>query len=699
MTQELPTLELDPVKRLTRDLKLAAVTLSLAEVRFLADSYYQIQEYRKASSNQVLSLENSGEPHSLISWLTAQNETLENQLKRALDAWTEQQPVGRWCKSHKGVGPIITAGLLAYIDITKAPTAGHIWRYFGLDPSREWLGKDRSAKLVAELMDKLDNENDLETLVALAAGRTNVKVELLMQQASTDRDGNPEKLSRATITRALSLIPWNKSAKTLCVHPDSRITTLRGHIPISEVMVGDSVMTHEGRWKQVTKTFVNHYAGQLNGIRSSNAGNNVAWLTDGHPVYAKQTECYGKSTYLKQSSLSNPFDWHAAEAIKPRWILSRPIVKERNSDPIYLEFDGLHKGDYVVAQGGWEGVAAPRARKVLHRVEVDQQVARLIGLYLAEGHISRNNVTWSFHSEEQELIRFVVDMIKQLTGGIPTSVSYDHECKSCQVSIGCKPMAETFRHLFGTESYSVRFPMEWLSADTSLLQALWNGVMEGDGDHKGKFKNKRITTVNPMLARQLVDLGRRIGLSVSLHAESVQGPYRVMVNERPDVFPTARDTLHAYYEGPVCNLEVEDDHSYVVEGYAVHNCWKIGQSFMKFSGDEDCYYGKIYLERKAIELANNEAGKFADQAAAKLARFNYGKATEAYKAYSQGKLPLAHVYARARRVAVKLFLSHLQHAMFLDKYGTPPPKPYVIEHMGHIHMIEPPNLHLLTGDK
>lgn len=129
---------LDPIQKLTKDLKNASKVLSKQEARYLVDSYYQIQEYRKATSNQVRAMEESEEPHEVTDWLLANLETLENQIKRALDAYTDGDPVGRWCKGITGIGPVIAAGLLAHIDIEKAPTAGHIWSFAGLDPRREW---------------------------------------------------------------------------------------------------------------------------------------------------------------------------------------------------------------------------------------------------------------------------------------------------------------------------------------------------------------------------------------------------------------------------------------------------------------------------------------------------------------------------------------------------------------------------------
>tara|TARA_R100000808_G_scaffold4694_1_gene14962 strand:+ start:2464 stop:3315 length:852 start_codon:yes stop_codon:yes gene_type:complete len=120
-------------------------------------------------------------------------------------------------------------------------------------------------------------------------------------------------------------------------------------------------------------------------------------------------------------------------------------------------------------------------------------------------------------------------------------------------------------------------------------------------------------------------------------------------------------------------------------------CWKIGESFIKVQNRENDVYGKVYAERKLQEQERNEAGMFADQAKAKLEKYKIGKTTEAYKAYSVGKLPPAHINARARRFAIKLFLAHYQHVAYELHYGEPPPKPYVIEHLGHAHYIAPPN--------
>ena len=128
----------DIVQRLKRDLVKAASTLSIDEARFLVDAYYQIQDNRKTSGNQVRALAESKEPHGVLLWLFDQNETVEKQIKRALDSWTDAIPAARWAKSIVGIGPVISAGLAAHIDVTRCNTVGCIWRFAGLDPTVEW---------------------------------------------------------------------------------------------------------------------------------------------------------------------------------------------------------------------------------------------------------------------------------------------------------------------------------------------------------------------------------------------------------------------------------------------------------------------------------------------------------------------------------------------------------------------------------
>ena len=131
---------LEPIQRLTKDIKEASYILSDDEARFLVDSYYIMQENRIRSASQIRSMTESGEPNAVLQWLLTQNETLEKQVAKALDAYSSSSEIGKWMRSNKGVGPVISAGLIAHIDIRKADTAGHVWSYAGLsnNPDKAW---------------------------------------------------------------------------------------------------------------------------------------------------------------------------------------------------------------------------------------------------------------------------------------------------------------------------------------------------------------------------------------------------------------------------------------------------------------------------------------------------------------------------------------------------------------------------------
>ena len=125
--------------------------------------------------------------------------------------------------------------------------------------------------------------------------------------------------------------------------------------------------------------------------------------------------------------------------------------------------------------------------------------------------------------------------------------------------------------------------------------------------------------------------------------------------------------------------------------------YKLGESFVKVQNHETDFYGKLFAKRKRLEESRNESGNFSDQAASWLLKIK-DKKTEAFKAYSQGKLPKQHVHARARRVAVKMFLSHYFTVCTFLRSGQLGPRPYALEHLpGHHDVVAIPSTESVPG--
>ena len=110
-------------------------------------------------------------------------------------------------------------------------------------------------------------------------------------------------------------------------------------------------------------------------------------------------------------------------------------------------------------------------------------------------------------------------------------------------------------------------------------------------------------------------------------------------------------------------------------------CWKIGESFVKVSGKEEAVYGQLYAKFKAEEIARNASGHYAAAAREQLASKKF-RDNPTRKLLEAGKLSDAYLHARAKRRAVKIFLSHYW-TVGRQARGLAIREPYAIAVLGH----------------
>jgi len=201
------------VKKMNKDILKAAITLTADEARFLVAAYYMQQESRKRARNQERALLQQNKPNAILTWLSVQSETLEKQIKKTLDLYTSNHVMGSWMRDIYGIGPVLSAGILAHIDIDQCPTAGHIWSYAGYNPGQIWEAKDDVKKW---LMKEKIMLNDSDIAYGLAAAHYMRKIETLRKFAENDKDGQPQKLTLESLAKALARRPYNADFKTLC---------------------------------------------------------------------------------------------------------------------------------------------------------------------------------------------------------------------------------------------------------------------------------------------------------------------------------------------------------------------------------------------------------------------------------------------------------------------------------------------------
>lgn len=130
--------------KLDRDLRKRAADLTPEQARAVIRTYYQEQQRRIGASHQARQLARVEEPHDLLDWISAQEAVIEQEIYKALRYFAAATTAGEWALGICGIGPVIAAGMVAYVDVEKAKTAGAVWRYFGYEPGQRRVKGQKS---------------------------------------------------------------------------------------------------------------------------------------------------------------------------------------------------------------------------------------------------------------------------------------------------------------------------------------------------------------------------------------------------------------------------------------------------------------------------------------------------------------------------------------------------------------------------
>ena len=108
-----------------------------------------------------------------------------------------------------------------------------------------------------------------------------------------------------------------------CVPPTTPIITIDGVKPISEIRVGDRVLTHSGKFRKVTRLFNRDYTGKL-----------YTFWTSGNPEPLTTTEDHPILVFD-----GGEVSWSFANEIRPGSFLTRPAVSEPLSNGTQLSLE------------------------------------------------------------------------------------------------------------------------------------------------------------------------------------------------------------------------------------------------------------------------------------------------------------------------------------------------------------------------
>lgn len=107
------------------------------QIKKLVLSYYRVQRYRLALESQARALKERGEPVEELVRIAQQLKAVEKAHVGPLKRWCYRCEAGRWLLGVYGIGPVLAAGLLAWIEPAKMRSHHSLWCYAGLAPGRK----------------------------------------------------------------------------------------------------------------------------------------------------------------------------------------------------------------------------------------------------------------------------------------------------------------------------------------------------------------------------------------------------------------------------------------------------------------------------------------------------------------------------------------------------------------------------------
>ncbi len=447
-----------------------------------------------------------------------------------------------------------------------------------------------------------------------------------------------------------------------CLPPNELVFTENGDYEIGELFESSgNVYTHNGRTRQIKTWFTHHYSGPLVKIKAAFVPE--IRVTPNHNVMIWNNGSIEK----KIAMLVRKGDWLIVPKVNPRGKIKYIDVKQHleNWQSGEHKLSRIKLNEEIVNQilemkdngmtsreiGLLFGMSASRVRNVISRVKKEgtgflkptrkvrvieedgkvrfsggrlgipkrlriKEIARLLGLYCAEGSVSRfkerlNSYTlrFSFGHHETDLINEVAMTIERVFGIKPRVVK---RRTSTAVEISNAPLSVLFASMCGHGSIDKRVPREIFNSDRETILSFVKGYLDGDGTFKKDYVD--CITVSRRLAYGMYYLLLMLGVLPGFYVyhpprfKSIEGrrvrmrteyiirfsslfdlesgewkpgkkKWHYKETENHFLVPVRKVSVEQY-SGNVYNMEVEEDHTYIAGAVAVSNCqnWEISQA-------------------------------------------------------------------------------------------------------------------------
>ena len=386
-----------------------------------------------------------------------------------------------------------------------------------------------------------------------------------------------------------------------CFPAGTPIRTISGTIPIEKCTPGTYALTHEGRFQRVSHRMVHQHIGDLCTIQTK-YGRRPVVTTPEHPFWVR------KRYAINKCKAYSPPSWVKASDIRSGDVVCEPHLKQA-TDLKTLPIITKHGSRYVP----WH----LRSRDCRINWQ-NLQIAWILGFYVAEGHTRGRNPTLDAKGKCRRSVIFSVatkevpNLIERLNAAGFRPSSRPHSTGAARVTVTSLDFYALCQTV-GKGASGKFIPEAFYQATLDWQREFLKGYFEGDGctlkignSHSLKQKATTVSWELALGVARMISYVHKVVASIEILYPSgtsyiegrkvnVKEAYSVghiiggfgrtrpgFVDEQGAWLPvksvgrTKTNGLNVY------NLEVEQDHSYVAGGFAVHNC-----QGMSISGERD----------------------------------------------------------------------------------------------------------------
>ncbi len=400
-----------------------------------------------------------------------------------------------------------------------------------------------------------------------------------------------------------------------CLPPGSLIKTARGPRPIEAIRSGEEVYARDGRLHAVVETHEHLFVGEL--VKLICAPFKIpVLLTPDHKVPLMRPR-------------SRRIEDVPAGLIKPQNYLLYPPV-QREVEP--LDWDALPI---------WFGKRGKRPKGLPRAVDL-LPFAEWLGWYLAEGSVSNDRtVRFSLSGDESDVAVRIIELSQALFDETPR---FDRKETKIEMWFCHALLSRWLKHNCGDGARTKRLPGFVWGWTRETQRTLLDALVLGDGHrnaggyvarlgfHAKPCWDLRMASVRLIddVRDLLLQIGVVPGMSDRTEADgrrswqvsvSDRGQQQWGAGERPPSEPLpvrVRKIERIAYDGPVYNLTVAEEHTYLTMSGAVCNCGEGGDVFTwleKQRGLSPAEALKELAERAGVELTRRapEERKFEDR--------------------------------------------------------------------------------------